>query len=318
MNTQSKTLRIVLAGLMAALTCVATMIIRIPTIKGYVHIGDCMVIASGIILGPGLGGLAAGIGSMLADLLGGYYVFSVATFVIKFLAALAAGLTFNFVKKVSKKYNLPAVKSNPAIKVLCGKLVANIPMGDEVKVGMWSILGSKTNAPYAVPLDEYGEGGEPINMEQGKTYFVIIPGGTFKNEAGDLNEEITLQYTGTWVEPLFMPTAVDPADGSTLKKIENVYFTFESKPTKAYNCTSKIKLIEGELVDGVPTGKEVLAPADMWNANVSGNKLQVFPADYDSYLTPIPLEAGKEYFLILDAKAVYNSANVYNKQVVVA
>ena len=109
MNTQSKTLRIVLAGLMAALTCVATMIIRIPTIKGYVHIGDCMVIASGIILGPVLGGLAAGIGSMLADLLGGYYVFSVATFVIKFLAALAAGLTFNFVKKVSKKYNLPAV-----------------------------------------------------------------------------------------------------------------------------------------------------------------------------------------------------------------
>ncbi|HAO63688.1 MAG: leucine-rich repeat domain-containing protein [Sodaliphilus sp.] len=220
-------------------------------------------------------------------------------------------LTFNFAEKAI------AVKSNPAIKVLCGKLVANIPMGDEVKVGMWSILGSKTNAPYAVPLDEYGESGEPINMEQGKTYFVIIPGGTFKNEAGDLNEEITLQYTGTWVEPLFMPTAVDPADGSTLKKIENVYFTFESKPTKAYNCTSKIKLIEGELVDGVPTGKEVLAPADMWNANVSGNKLQVFPADYDSFITPIPLEAGKEYFLILDAKAVYNSANVYNKQVVV-
>ena len=55
----------------------------------------------------------------------------------------------------------------------------------------------------------------------------------------------------------------------------------------------------------------------MWIANVSGNKLQVFPADYVSYITPIPLEAGKEYFLILDAKAVYNSANVYNKQVVV-
>ncbi|MBP3458359.1 MAG: ECF transporter S component [Lachnospiraceae bacterium] len=107
MNTQNKTMKIVLAGLFAALTCVATMIIRIPTFKGYVHIGDCMVIASGIILGPVVGGLAAGIGSMLADLLGGYYVFSVATFVIKFLAALAAGFTFTAFQKLFKKYNLP-------------------------------------------------------------------------------------------------------------------------------------------------------------------------------------------------------------------
>lgn len=109
MNTQSKTLKIVLAGLLAALTCVATMIIRIPTIKGYVHIGDCMVIASGILLGPIVGGLAAGIGSMLADLLGGYYVFSIATFIIKFLAAFAAGIAYIAFKKIVKKYDLPAV-----------------------------------------------------------------------------------------------------------------------------------------------------------------------------------------------------------------
>lgn len=107
MNTQTKTMKIVLAGLFAALTCVATMLIRIPTFKGYVHIGDCMVIASGIILGPVIGGLAAGIGSMLADLLGGYYVFSIATFVIKLLAAMAAGFTFIGFQKIFKKYNLP-------------------------------------------------------------------------------------------------------------------------------------------------------------------------------------------------------------------
>ena len=109
MNTQNKTLKIVLAGLLAALTCVATMIIRIPTFKGYVHIGDCMVIASGIILGPVVGGLAAGIGSMLADILGGYFVFSVATLIIKFLAAFAAGISFSLFKKVVKKYDLPSV-----------------------------------------------------------------------------------------------------------------------------------------------------------------------------------------------------------------
>lgn len=108
MNIQNKTMKIVLAGLFAALTCIATMIIRIPTFKGYVHIGDCMVIASGIILGPVIGALPAGIGSMFADILGGYYVFSVATLVIKFLAAMAAGFTFNAFRKLLKKYNLPA------------------------------------------------------------------------------------------------------------------------------------------------------------------------------------------------------------------
>ena len=107
MNTQNRTMRIVLAGLFAALTCVATMIIRIPTFKGYVHIGDCMVIASGVILGPVVGGLAAGIGSMLADLLGGYFVFSAATFVIKFAAAFGAGIVFSAFRKVFKKYSLP-------------------------------------------------------------------------------------------------------------------------------------------------------------------------------------------------------------------
>lgn len=106
MNTQNKTMKIVLAGLFAALTCVATMIIRIPTFKGYVHIGDCMVIASGIILGPVAGGLAAGIGSMMADLLGGYYFFSMATFVIKLGAAFAAAIAFALFRRVLKKYSL--------------------------------------------------------------------------------------------------------------------------------------------------------------------------------------------------------------------
>ena len=56
-NTQ----KLVLTALFAALTCVATMIIRIPTpgTGGYIHPGDALVILSGIILGPLYGFLAA-------------------------------------------------------------------------------------------------------------------------------------------------------------------------------------------------------------------------------------------------------------------
>ena len=67
-----KTRTIILAALLAALTTVATMIIRIPTpTLGYIHLGDGLVLLCGILLGPGLGAVAAGIGSMLADLFGG-------------------------------------------------------------------------------------------------------------------------------------------------------------------------------------------------------------------------------------------------------
>ncbi|MCR5654129.1 MAG: ECF transporter S component [Lachnospiraceae bacterium] len=103
-KTKSTTFRIVIAGLLAALTCVATMLIRIPTLKGYIHIGDSMVIASGILLGPMTGGFAAGIGSMLADILSGYPAFSIATLVIKFLAAASAGLLYHLLSDRLKKH----------------------------------------------------------------------------------------------------------------------------------------------------------------------------------------------------------------------
>lgn len=87
-----KLLKIVYSALFAALTCVATMVIRIPSVGGvgYVNIGDTMVLMSAWLLGGVYGGLAAGIGSALADLLSGYAYYVPGTFVIKFLMAFVA------------------------------------------------------------------------------------------------------------------------------------------------------------------------------------------------------------------------------------
>ena len=86
----------VITALFAALTFAATMAVRIPTpgTNGYIHPGDALVILSGVILGPSNGFLAAGIGSALADLLGGYFVYAPITFLIKGLVALCCGLIF--------------------------------------------------------------------------------------------------------------------------------------------------------------------------------------------------------------------------------
>ncbi len=89
----SKIRKLVMAALLAALTYVATTVIKIPTpTGGYVHPGDGLVLLCGWILGPWWGGAAAGIGSMLVDLLGGYMSFVPGTLIIKFLDAMAAAL----------------------------------------------------------------------------------------------------------------------------------------------------------------------------------------------------------------------------------
>lgn len=91
-STQNNTTqRIVVAALLAALTCVATMIIKIPSpLKGYLNLGDCVVLLAGWMLPPTYGFLAAGLGSALADTFSGYVTYVPATFVIKSLMALIA------------------------------------------------------------------------------------------------------------------------------------------------------------------------------------------------------------------------------------
>ncbi|MCT4605300.1 MAG: ECF transporter S component [Marinisporobacter sp.] len=93
--------QLTITGLMAALVLVGTMLIQIPTpTKGYIHIGDSMVYLSGILLGPVAGSLAAGIGSLFADVFSGYYIYAPATFVIKGLEALAIGYIYKKIERV--------------------------------------------------------------------------------------------------------------------------------------------------------------------------------------------------------------------------
>ena len=77
--------KMVLAALFAAITCVSTMVIKVPTIgtNGYVNIGDAAVLLSAWLLGNPYGALAAGIGSGLADILAGYIAYAPGTIIIK-------------------------------------------------------------------------------------------------------------------------------------------------------------------------------------------------------------------------------------------
>ena len=118
MNNNLK--KLILAALFAALSCVATMSIRIPTpgTGGYIHPGDAIVILSGVILGPVWGFLAGGIGSALSDLIGGYFVYVPITFVIKGLVARAAGLLYQKVGKNQKSRYIAVILGGVADIIL--------------------------------------------------------------------------------------------------------------------------------------------------------------------------------------------------------
>ena len=97
--------KLVLAALLAALVCVATMVVQIPSpMQGYVNLGDCFVLLSGWLLGPWWGGAAGGIGSMLADLVLGYGHYAPGTLIIKGLMALVGALIFKAFGKSSQEF----------------------------------------------------------------------------------------------------------------------------------------------------------------------------------------------------------------------
>lgn len=96
-NKKLSTKRIVIAGLMAALTVAGSALrITLPVdIAGTTsfHLGNIMCALSGVLLGPWLGGFAAGLGSAIYDMMNPLYISEAwITFLMKGVYALVTGL----------------------------------------------------------------------------------------------------------------------------------------------------------------------------------------------------------------------------------
>lgn len=82
--------KIAYSGVLAALVFVGTEL-HIPTAIGHINLGDVLILVSSYLLGP-VAFFPAAIGSTLADLLAGYPQYAVATFLIKGIMGLVAGI----------------------------------------------------------------------------------------------------------------------------------------------------------------------------------------------------------------------------------
>lgn len=83
--------QLALGGVLAALVFVMTYLpkIPVPVTGGYIHAGDGMIFLAAMVVGP-VAMVAGAIGSALSDLVGGYMVYVIPTFVIKGLMGYLA------------------------------------------------------------------------------------------------------------------------------------------------------------------------------------------------------------------------------------
>lgn len=91
----------VMTAMMMCLVVVMTMIIRIPipATQGYIHLGDCMIFFSVLLLGWKWGAVAAGVGSAMADFFAGYMQYVPVTLMVKGLMAIVMGLCVDMAVK---------------------------------------------------------------------------------------------------------------------------------------------------------------------------------------------------------------------------
>lgn len=85
--------KLVFCGVFIALIFAATYFTKIPLPgAGYFNAGDCFIILGSAVLGPVWGGVCAGLGSALSDLIAGYGVYVPITLLVKALMGIAVGL----------------------------------------------------------------------------------------------------------------------------------------------------------------------------------------------------------------------------------
>ncbi len=159
--------RLASGGLFAALILLLTFAIKIPVpaTGGYIHPGDGAIFYAGVVLGP-YAGIVAGVGSALADLLGGYAIFALPTLIIKGVMGLIAGI---FAKRAA-----------PGRNALVFTLAALWMVGGYFLVE-WVLFGLPAAIAAAVPNLVQGAGGVVFGLVLS---LLPLPAGVYHTKSG--------------------------------------------------------------------------------------------------------------------------------------
>lgn len=145
---------IALVGVLSAMVFAATYLhIDIPTALGktMIHLGNVVCLLGGLLFGPLTGGLSAGIGSALYDLIDPAYASEAwITFINKFMMGMVAGLVFRIGKgKGLKKENLFTV-----IGGICGAVTYVVLYVSKTIIIQYFINSGVWATVYAVAIQK--------------------------------------------------------------------------------------------------------------------------------------------------------------------
>lgn len=122
----------VYTAVFAAIVCVATFIIKVPlpVTGGYAHIGDGAVFLAVILIGKKNGAWAGAIGAAFADIIGGYSIYALPTFIIKGVMALIMGAMIEKLSFPIKYKWVAGAVTGSVWQVLAYYLVGSLMVGN--------------------------------------------------------------------------------------------------------------------------------------------------------------------------------------------
>ena len=139
---------------------------------------------------------------------------------------------------------------------------------------------------------------------------MIIPAGTFKNAAGELNQKIVITVTGA--VPPFVPVAFSPESNSQLSEINAIAVKFNEE-TMVTDRMPQITLKK----DDAATGQTV-SPENGWLVEKvagDGKTATITPIDYGYQPAPLALEPGATYYMTIPAGVFKNLNNGTNEEI---
>ena len=92
MNREKHALKVAVVAVLTAVVVVFTLVIRIPTTKGYLNLCDVAICFIAFTFGPVSAFLAAGLGTAIADLISGYAQWAPISFVVHGIEGLLIAL----------------------------------------------------------------------------------------------------------------------------------------------------------------------------------------------------------------------------------
>jgi len=207
-----KPVEVAVSAIFSALVCIATIIftVYVPQTRGFFNIGETMVYITALLFGPLVGGIAGGFGSMLADIILGYFQYAPATLLIKMGEGAVVGfLTRKRPKKALERYwKLITVLLSIIVGALLAVIGSNYYSGVvEIYFGasenpsfashipreVWYIIGGAVSISLIV-------GGLKLEPELGWTIFSIIVGGLIMVTGYFLYEFFFLVHEAAYVE----------------------------------------------------------------------------------------------------------------------